>query len=532
MKTYKGTQFLNSMTILLFAVTLFFVPTAHAGGESGQCIWYGECKDTAAGKKQNCVYNGPAKPLTNSSALQILQQYCPQLYKGNSTRTCCDANQLVSMEKMMTLPTQLLIRCPSCYQNFLNIYCFLTCDPHQSTSVGVKSQAPSNKGTPSVLSVDYAMTTDFADGMYNSCVNVKTPAPLTDSVITLLCGRSSAKCTAKSFLDYIGSTSNGNTPFEIDFHVQNTAYTRPGMYTLEPMNTPTFSCDQKVDYHEACTYVDCPAIPAPLTPSLPNISVLYPWPDYRIEQVVITRPDNNTIVRHFFPPPAIGSIKFTSLFDNAFLHLMLDLQTMIQNITAMYKGKEVTLNDICYHGNSSDNCVIISILEYWQNNATRLDESHWDEYHFYKIADYLDHLQACTRRPNATNDLTGLNTTCLSTSGVPIDPWLVMKGGMAYPEADTLVTSFIVRNSANADEKGAAEAWEKEYTNFLTNVSSPNMTVKFSTKRPADDVSTFPKPVVTIESERMVGGNTAAATLPFSFITLLTFALCAIIIRK
>ncbi|XP_033726830.1 NPC intracellular cholesterol transporter 1-like [Pecten maximus] len=525
---------LHSVTAFLFAAIFFFAQKINADSDRGHCIWYGECTNTSTGR-QNCAYNGTAKPMTDPAALSRLQRYCPQLYKGNSTLTCCNAAQLVTMEKSMSLAEELLRNCPSCYYNFLNIFCYLTCDPHQSTSVGVKTQAPNEKGVATVLAVDYAMTTTFADGMFNSCTNVILPNIYgnTDSVMGVLCGCPAANCTAKKLLDFLGSPLNGHSPFEIDFHVQNMSWSRPGMYTLKPMNTSTAACNETFGNFSACSYKDCPAIPVPLAPVLPNISVLYPWPEYRVEQLVITRPDNDTKFKHSFPPPSIGYISFTSLFDKTFMHLLLDLQSKIQNITATYKGKNVSLHDICHRVNSNENCVIISILEYWQNNATRLDEVAMDEYGFFVFADYLDHLLSCAHTPNTTHDHTRLNTTCLGTSGIPIDPWLVMNDVAGYSESKTFVISFIVKNSHNREETGAAEAWEKAYTNFLTNFSSPNMTIKFSIKKPIIGVphTIFPNPVVTIDG--LDSKDVSSAAVPqYGIITLLTCALCTIFIRK
>ncbi|XP_021364302.1 Niemann-Pick C1 protein-like [Mizuhopecten yessoensis] len=494
-------------TVFVLAVIFSFNQKINADADRGHCIWYGECQDVTPRGKLNCVYNGPAKPMTDPKALSRLLQYCPQLYAGNSTLTCCSSTQLTTMEQNMGLARELLYRCSSCFYNFLNIFCSLTCDPHQSTYVGVKTKGNNDKGVPTVLSVDYAMTTTFANGMYKSCKDVVMPSS-NQPAISVLCGHPADDCTAKRLLDYLGSPSNGRTPFGIDFHVQDTPWSSPGLYTLNPMNTTAVPCYETFGNFSACSNQDCPAISSPLTPTLPNISVLYPWPEYRIEQLVVTRPANDTRVKHVFPAPYVGFSYFSSLFDKGFMHLLLDLQSKIQGITANYNGKTITLDDICFHGNTNGSCVIVSILEYWQNNETRIDEVIWDEYRFYVEADYLDHLIACHHTPNATNDRTVFNSTCLSTSGIPVDPRLVMRDGPGYTESRTFVISFIVKNS-NKEVTRAAEAWEKAYTNFLTNFSSPNMTIKFSTK------------------------VSSSATVPHSsVITLLTFALSTLFIRK
>lgn len=61
---------------------------------SGHCVWYGVCnmKDEL---KQNCAYNGTAKPLTDATGLGILKQWCPHLISNDKdVLTCCDTDQV------------------------------------------------------------------------------------------------------------------------------------------------------------------------------------------------------------------------------------------------------------------------------------------------------------------------------------------------------------------------------------------------------------------------------------------------------
>ena len=45
---------------------------------------YDECGlNTDVGKSVNCAYNGTAKKLTDKKGLELLQKWCPYLYKGN-----------------------------------------------------------------------------------------------------------------------------------------------------------------------------------------------------------------------------------------------------------------------------------------------------------------------------------------------------------------------------------------------------------------------------------------------------------------
>ena len=57
----------------------------------------------------------------------------------------------------------------------------------------------------------------------------------------------------------------------------------------------------------------------------------------------------------------------------------------------------MTLEDICFQPLAPDNtkCTIQSILQYFQDNHTNIDKVKMDEYGFYVLADYIDHLAYC-----------------------------------------------------------------------------------------------------------------------------------------
>ncbi|OWF43470.1 Niemann-Pick C1 protein [Mizuhopecten yessoensis] len=227
------------------------------------CIWYDECKTTSTGV-QNCAYNGPAKLLTDSAALKRIQHYCPGLYKGpNATETCCSPSQMYTIETNMGLPEQLLRRCPACYYNFLEIYCYLTCSPEQSDSISVKKYTDNNTV---VESVNYVMSKDFAFGMYNSCKNVEMPSA-NELALNMFCGRTADKCTPYNWLQYMGETSNGHTPFEIDFYIQDVPWVSPSTNkSTVPMNSTITPCNKKYQNQSACSCQDCEASCAPIPP--------------------------------------------------------------------------------------------------------------------------------------------------------------------------------------------------------------------------------------------------------------------------
>jgi len=79
---------------------------------------------------------------------------------------------------------------------------------------------------------------------------------------------------------------------------------------------------------------------------------------------------------------------------------VLDLQLEIENLIVWSESlnRTVTLEDICLQPLFPDNkkCAIMSILNYFQNNATNLDYIRKDQWGFFEYADYLSHLTICS----------------------------------------------------------------------------------------------------------------------------------------
>jgi len=78
---------------------------------------------------------------------------------------------------------------------------------------------------------------------------------------------------------------------------------------------------------------------------------------------------------------------------------------------------------------------------------------------------------------------------CLGAYGEPVDPNAVLGGfeGTAYENATTLIITFLVNNHKDKSKLTKALAWEKAFTEYMTNyVKDPQngkLTVSFSTER-------------------------------------------------
>ena len=266
-------------TGLLFLLFSVILSERLVVGEDGHCLWYGECGPIAPNSnlKYNCKYTGPAKAMTNTTGLNLLKTYCPGQIKDDQsvTMTCCGTDQLMTFQSSLGLPQQFLLRCPSCFRNFLNLFCYQTCEPNQSNFMNITQSKqvvlPSGKTGEAVVSVDYYVSEDFSYGMFNSCKDVQMPSA-NQKALDILCGMPAAQCTPQKWFNFMGDTLNGHTPFKIEFIIDNHPTPPAGSnMTIIPMNVTYTKCSEGAFNKSACSCQDCAATCAPLpTPPSPE----------------------------------------------------------------------------------------------------------------------------------------------------------------------------------------------------------------------------------------------------------------------
>uniref|UniRef100_A0A8C7Y5A2 Niemann-Pick disease, type C1 n=1 Tax=Oryzias sinensis TaxID=183150 RepID=A0A8C7Y5A2_9TELE len=249
----------RGLLFIFLAATVYF-----RWVEAHHCIWYGECGDSPVpGKKFNCNYTGPPLPL-EPEAYDLLTELCPGYDYGNRS-LCCNANQLRTLKGSLQLPLQFLSRCPACFYNLMNLFCELTCSPHQSQFTKATKFNGSN-----VMEVQYYIGKTFASAMYNACSDVQAPSSNVKA-LSLLCGKVAQECNATNWIQYMFSTSNGQAPFPIipifsDVEVSG----------FTPMNNKTYACTEGLeDGSGPCSCQDCtnacgpkpnpPVVPPPWT---------------------------------------------------------------------------------------------------------------------------------------------------------------------------------------------------------------------------------------------------------------------------
>lgn len=190
-----------------------------------------------------------------------------------NTYACCSTKQLSSLELSLTLSKALLVRCPSCVDNFAHLHCMNTCSPNQTQSVKVtKVMNITNLGITKEAVVAYQsfISATFADAAFQSCKNVRIPAT-GGFAISTMCGRYGAKlCTAQRWYDFQGDSSNGLAPLDIDFQLKKDGDTSGVPEGVIPYDGRALKCNEMTPTGgEVCSCQDCeescPRVP-PLDP--------------------------------------------------------------------------------------------------------------------------------------------------------------------------------------------------------------------------------------------------------------------------
>ncbi len=237
----------------------------------GQCVMFGLCGDLEGFGEQTCRVNHPPRELEEHS-IESLKEFCPELIDKYGPNLCCDSDQVAELTKNLAMPKSLIGRCPSCFSNFRRSFCEFTCSPHQHKFLNVTETAPTSEDLLEmdadmpkeiVRKLDFFISKKYIDETYESCKNVlmsTTNGPALD----ILCGPwGSYRCSGERWFEYLGSTSNGYSPFDIIYRPIDTEGSGSAVdFTkvvgdlveglggdvselkegFEPLDIPTYSC--------------------------------------------------------------------------------------------------------------------------------------------------------------------------------------------------------------------------------------------------------------------------------------------------
>ncbi|KAL0966255.1 hypothetical protein UPYG_G00293020 [Umbra pygmaea] len=269
---------LTEQSNLLFFLLILLLEGHYKWVQGQHCVWYGECGESVKveGKKYNCNYTGPPIPLP-AEGHELLLELCPGYDYGDQS-LCCDVHQLQTLKGSLQLPLQFLSRCPACFFNLMNLFCELTCSPHQSLFMnGTKFTEAGNQ--TNVVEVQYYIGHTFANAMYNACQDVQAPSSNVKA-LSLLCGKDADECNATNWIEYMFNMNNGQSPFPI-----LPIFSDEPVSGMTPMNNKTYGCTEGLeDGSGPCSCQDCSQAcgPEPVPPPLPP-----PWTILGIDAMVV-----------------------------------------------------------------------------------------------------------------------------------------------------------------------------------------------------------------------------------------------------
>ncbi|KNA12261.1 hypothetical protein SOVF_127560 [Spinacia oleracea] len=210
------------------------------------CSMYDICGERSDGRVLNCPDSSPSKKPDDLFSAKI-QSLCPTI-SGN---VCCTERQFDTLRSQVQQAIPLLVSCPACLRNFLNLFCELSCSPNQSQFINVTSIGKVN-GNLTVDGIAYYVSEDFGEGLYNSCKDVKFGSMNTRAIDFVGAGAKSYK-EWFAFLGQKAGLGMPGSPYSMDFQTK-----APESSGMQLMDVSTYSCN---DTSLGCSCGDCPSSP-------------------------------------------------------------------------------------------------------------------------------------------------------------------------------------------------------------------------------------------------------------------------------
>ena len=240
--------------------------------EPGRCVWYGTCADSPLVEdgRYPCYDNNLARNISSlgSDFNKLLEETCPELIEDELV--CCDHSQLVLLTEQLKYPRQLFSRCPACIKNFVEHFCFTTCNPDQSihstplTCIDADSKHPNQVA---ISDVRIYISDRYTDELYQSCSNVQYPQA-SNRVVDIMCGGTD-NCNSTLWLNFLGDPNqNHNSPLPMHYHYGNESLP-DGIKAKDRSFTPCNTSDPK----NRCSCADCNTPDTcPTPPQAPNVT--------------------------------------------------------------------------------------------------------------------------------------------------------------------------------------------------------------------------------------------------------------------
>nr|XP_012232256.1 PREDICTED: Niemann-Pick C1 protein-like isoform X2 [Linepithema humile] len=242
--------------LLSFVFALLCCVLISAEDRQYYCAWYGECGEENDIKRTCVARNITAQPFNNSDAEATLQRRCPHFFSDDSLKTCCDADQIVTMDQSMVMAENIFGRCPTCIRNMFRLICDLTCSTEQGRFLKVTKSDLDEDGMEYVVETEIHVTEEYVTATYDSCKNMINPMSGM-LAMDMACGSHGAsRCSPKLWYEYMGDIEeNMFIPFQMTY-----VYDATDKWGAEPWNAQAKKCDEAYDDLSApCSCVDCPS---------------------------------------------------------------------------------------------------------------------------------------------------------------------------------------------------------------------------------------------------------------------------------
>ena len=203
-----------------------------------------------------CVYNDKPKPVTNSTILELIHSFLPEY--NNTNVFCCKEQDFMAIINQLSTARNMMSRCPSCYYNFARIFMTMSCHPNQDEIILVTDF---DKNDKAVKSIDYFVTEDYVNAVYQSCIDVVLPSSGNKVITGVLCQKSDeGVCTPKRFFQTVGK--NDVSPIQINFKYGINSGNGVPVYS----NISVAKCSEAPTTFSSlsCSCIDCsPVCPVP-----------------------------------------------------------------------------------------------------------------------------------------------------------------------------------------------------------------------------------------------------------------------------
>lgn len=225
-------------------------------------------------------------------------------------------------------------------------------------------------------------------------------------------------------------------------------------------------------------------------------------PFYRTTQIIIVpkeyQPFNVTIV------DGVSGIdkdySFGAPFNSSFLQEVMTFQNKIFDLVGEHKWDRVTMKDVCEKPMAPqyDDCLIQSVLNYWQNDPEKLQKD-IDRGDF----KYGEHLLDCFGNPTSVSKA----SYCMGSYGGPVLPYTAVGGYLKdddvisesphYWEGTALIITVLLKNYVKEvgvvnEDLERAMAWEKAFLDFMKEAIAENnltehMDIAYFSERSIED---------------------------------------------